>query len=79
MANPDWLALFTAALGGGLTVKALEIAYQEYTSRKVERTTGTRNVDASLEPLLRAADELSGKLRSLAEQDFLPIRMRLRT
>lgn len=74
MADPDWFALFTAALGGGFTVKALEIGYQEYRSWKTERTSGTRNIDASLEPLLRAADELSGKLRSLAEQDFIPIR-----
>ena len=74
MPAANWLSLFTAALGGGFTVKAVEIAYQEYRSRKVERSADTKSVDASLEPLLRAADELFGKLRSLAEQDFLPIR-----
>ena len=67
------LALFTAALGGGVTVKTLEIAYQEYRSWKGRRTEDTRTVDSSLEPLLRAGDELVGKLRSLAEQDFIPL------
>lgn len=74
MADQGWAALFTAALGGGVTVKALEIVYQEYKAAKDRRTIDTKTVDASLEPLLRAADELVGKLRSLAEQDFLPIR-----
>lgn len=74
MAEQGWASLFTAALGGGFTVKALEIAYQEYKNRKERRTVDTTAVDVSLEPLLRAADELVGKLRSLAEQDFIPIR-----
>lgn len=74
MADQGWLTLFAAALGGGFAVKAFEIGYQEYRSWKTERSSDTRSIDASLEPLLRAADELSGKLRSLAEQDFIPIR-----
>lgn len=74
MTDQGWLALFTAALGGGFTVKALEIIYQEYHTRTTRRSEDTRAIDASLEPLLRAADELVGKLRSLAEQDFIPIR-----
>jgi hypothetical protein len=73
MTGEEWWSLFTAALGGGLTLKLLEIAHQEYNARKTRRTDDTRSVDASLEPLLRAADELVGKLRSLAEQDFIPI------
>ena len=74
MADQGWIALFTAAFGGGATVKALEIAHNEYKTWKTRRFEDARSVDASLEPLLRAADELVGKLRSLAEQDFVSIR-----
>jgi len=74
MADQGWLTLFTAALGGGATIKILEIAYEEYRTWKTRRTDDTKTIDASLEPILRAADELVGKLRSLAEQDFIPIR-----
>lgn len=74
MADQGWLALFTAALGGGVTIKVLEIVYQEYRSWKIGRSDIAKTVDTSLEPILRAADELVGKLRSLAEQDFIPIR-----
>jgi hypothetical protein len=74
MATEGWFTLFTAALGGGFTVKALEIVYQEYKAWTTRRTDDSKTVDTSLQPLLRAADELVGKLRSLAEQDFLPIR-----
>lgn len=74
MPAQGWLSLFAAALGGGFTVKTLEIVHQEYRSWRTERSTGAKSVDASLEPLLHAADELFGKLRSLTEQDFIPIR-----
>lgn len=74
MADQGWLSLFTAALGGGVTVKAVDILHQEYRGWRTRYMDDTRSTDASLEPLLRAADELVGKLRSLAEQDFLPLR-----
>ncbi len=73
MAGQDWLGLFVAALGGGFTVKLIEILHQEYKSWKTHRSDHSQTVDKSLEPLLRATDELVGKLRSLAEQDFIPI------
>lgn len=73
MATENWWSLFAAALGGGTTLKLFDIAHQEYKSWKSERTAHLHSVDKSLEPLLRAADELVGKLRSLAEQDFIPI------
>jgi hypothetical protein len=76
MLQPDWLDLFTAALGGGLVVKLIEIVHGEYKGWKLRRTDHSKDVDQSLEPLLKAADELFGKLRSLGEQDFLPIRSR---
>lgn len=74
MIAQDWWALFAAALGGGGTVKLADIAYQEFREWKAHRSTSTKNIDEVLEPLLKAADELVGKLRSLAEQDFTPLR-----
>lgn len=65
-----WFDLLTAALGGGLTVKVLDIAYQEFRHRSEGARSARRFVDEHLDPLLKAADELMGKLRSLAESDF---------
>lgn len=69
----DILRLLLAALGGGLTVKALDIAYQEYRERGAKQETAEQFVDSHLSPLLKCADELSGKLRSLAANDFRPL------
>jgi hypothetical protein len=74
MALTGWLDLLMAALGGGATVKLLDIGHAEFTRWKGRRDDGTKVVDRSLEPLLRAVDELVGKLRSLVEQDFVPLR-----
>lgn len=73
MAGQDFGTLVAAALGGGFSVKLFEVLHQEYKDWKAQRSDRSRNIDQSLEPLLRAADELVGKLRSLSEQDFIPI------
>lgn len=70
MTNTGWFQLLTAALGGGLTVKALDILYQEFRQRKDRSLSATMFVDDHLDPLLKSADELVGKLRSLSESDF---------
>ena len=70
MAETGWFQLLTAALGGGLTVKVLDIIYQEIRSWSERSRTAEQFVDKHLDPLLKAADELVGKLRSLAESDF---------
>jgi hypothetical protein len=70
----EWFTLFSAALGGGFTVKLIDVVYSEYQLWRVRKDNDDKLTDKSLEPLLRSADELVGKLRSLAEQDFLPIR-----
>ena len=69
---PDvgWLQLFAAALGGGLTVKLVDIIYQEVRRRFDQTKTATKFVDEHLDPLLKAADEVVGKLHSLATEDF---------
>lgn len=73
MVDAGWGQLFVAALGGGSTVKILDIAYQEWRKRKDKLDTAEQFVDRHLDPLLKAADELVGKLRSLAEDDFKAI------
>jgi hypothetical protein len=66
----NWLDLFGAALGGGLTVKVLDIVYQEIRHRSDRKREATQFVDKHLDPLLKTTDELVGKLRSLAEKNF---------
>jgi hypothetical protein len=66
----SWLQLFAAALGGGLTVKAVDIIYQEVRHRLDKTQSATKFVDEHLDPLLKAADEIVGKLHSLATEDF---------
>ena len=74
MADPTWNQLLYAALGGGFVgsaiFKILDIAYQEFVHKRSETRTATEFVDRNLDPLLKAADELTGKLRSLADNDF---------
>ena len=74
MEVPSWSQLTVAALGGGLTVKLLDIAYQEIRSRFTQRRSARKLVDDHLDPILKAADEIVGKLRSLAEEDFASFR-----
>jgi len=77
MADTGWLQIIGAALGGGfvggITLKILDIGYQEFQRRRTERVTASKFVDEHLDPLLKSADELNGKLRSLAESDFLEL------
>jgi hypothetical protein len=70
MADTEWFKLITAALGGGLTVKLFDIVYQEIRRHFDQSQSAKRFVDEHLDPLLKAADELVGKLRSLADDDF---------
>ena len=73
MTNVGWFDLATAALSGGIVVKLLDIAYREYQARKQRSQTAKRFVDENLDPLLKAGDELVGKIRSLADRDFKPL------
>lgn len=68
-----YLQMFLSALGGGITVKLMDIVYLEIKSRKQNTATTTQFLDQHIEPFLKAADELVGKLRSLTEVDFKPI------
>ena len=68
------LRLLGAGLLGALLVKVLEIGYQELRGRSERRRTAQGFVDEHLDPVLKAADELVGKLRSLALADFKTLR-----
>lgn len=68
-----WFQLLAVALGSGFTVKVLDILYQEFRHRSDSSQSAKQFVDEHLDPLLKAADELMGKLRSLAESDFRKI------
>lgn len=73
MAKASLVELFVAALGGGFTVKLLDIAYTEFRQRRSQAETATTFVNRHLEPLLKSADELTGKLRAATENDFAEI------
>ncbi len=64
------LRLLGAGLLGALLVKVLEIGYQEVRRGSERRRNARQFVDQHLDPVLKAADELVGKLRSLAMADF---------
>jgi hypothetical protein len=62
--------LVAVALGSGLTVKVLDILYQEWRHRSAKKQSASDFVEQHLDPLLKSADELVGKLRALAETNF---------
>jgi hypothetical protein len=66
----EWTKVFVAAIGGGLFVKILDIVYLEFRRRDEKQQSATKFVDQHLDPLLKAADELVGKLHSLGKEDF---------
>lgn len=66
----EWSKLFVAAIGGGGVVKLLDIGYLELRRRADKHQSATSFVDQHLDPLLKAADELVGKLLSLGKEDF---------
>lgn len=70
----DWLQLLTAAVGGGFIVKLLDILYHEIRRYSDDSQSVKHFVDEHLDPLLKIADELVGKLRSLADEDFKTLR-----
>ena len=74
MAETTFLQIVGAALGGGFTVKILDIIYLEVRRRLEGSRTAARFVDEHLDPILKSADELVGKLQSLGREDFRSLR-----
>lgn len=72
-AGPAWLQLLLAAVAGGLVVKLLDLFYAEVRRRSEVASSIEEFAQKHADPLLKAADELLGKLYSLAEEDFRSI------
>ena len=66
----NWIDLVGAGLSGGVVVKALDYIYQEYLRRSKASKSARSLVDTHMDPILKSADELVGKIRSLAQSDF---------
>lgn len=66
----NWGHLLVTAFGGGLAVKLLDIGYHSLSARFSRKQSARTVVDHHLDPILKAADEIVGKIRSLAEEDF---------
>lgn len=71
--GPSWLEPLVAGAIGGLIVKGADIAYQEIQRRREKQSTVEEFVQTQLDPLLKAADELVGKVYSLTGEDFKTI------
>jgi hypothetical protein len=69
--SPSWWHLVSAAVSGGTVVKLLDYVFAEYRRRREASANASQIVNRHLDPILKAADELVGRLRSLAQRDFL--------
>jgi hypothetical protein len=74
MPSPSWLDLFGSGLAGALLVKVLDRVYEEYRVRAAAGESARSLLAKHLDPILKSADELVGKLRSLALSDFAEFR-----
>jgi len=66
----SWLSLFSAAFSGAVVAKTFEIIYTEVRRRADRKQSAAKFLDSHIDPLLKAADEVVGKLHSLATEDF---------
>ena len=73
----SFVQLLFAAIAGGLLAgvfsKVLEIFYGEVLRNVERRSSARRFVNENLDPVLKSADDLFGKLRFLASTDFRAI------
>src|SRR5438034_7788325 len=70
MPHVSWIDLATAAFSGGVVVKGIDVSYQEFKRRTEAGRSAKQFVDEHLDPLLKASDEVVGKLNVLAARDF---------
>jgi hypothetical protein len=68
-----WFELASAAFTGGIVVKLLDIVYSEYIRSSSRSGAAKDLLEKHLDPILKSADELLGKLVSLAKEDFKPL------
>ena len=71
-----WTGVLTFVLGAASTfaLRLLPPVFSEGWRLLQARAAARRVINQQLDPLLKAADELQGKLRSLAEEDFQEFR-----
>jgi hypothetical protein len=62
---------FVAAISGGIVVKILDYIVFEIRRNRESRETSKQLINRHLDPILKSADELVGKIRSLAQTDFV--------
>jgi hypothetical protein len=67
MALKEILLAFIAGAGGALSVKAIEL----WIRRSEKKETAKNIIKKNLDPILKATDDLVGKLYSLQRKDFL--------
>ncbi len=70
MRTRRWTNILVGVVGGGFGVKILDYSYKEIRSKLDKKINAKTIVDKHLDPILKSADELVGKMRSLAELDF---------
>ena len=75
----DWIHTVMAGLTGAGGIKIFDVAYQEYRDRRKAHITAQEIIVRHLDPILKAANELFGKIRSLALHDFAEVRRLDRT
>jgi len=66
----QWIHSVLAGLTGAAGVKVLDVAYQEYRDRRKSRADDEEILVRHQDPILKAAVELVGKIRALAQHDF---------
>ncbi|MCK4818265.1 hypothetical protein KA005_21020, partial [bacterium] len=71
-----WIDLLSAAASGGIIVKGLDYIYSEFLRRTEASQSAKSVVEKHLDPILKAADELVGKVRSLAQNDFKELHLK---
>lgn len=74
VADSVWLTVLVSLISGGALVKAADYLYEEYKNRRDRAATARALLTKHLDPILRAADELVGQVRSLAVTDFSDFR-----
>jgi hypothetical protein len=68
--NLGWWDILAAGFSGGIGVKLLDYVYTEYKRRSEASKSAKELVNRHIDPILKAADEIVGKIRSLAQSDF---------
>jgi len=69
--NP--FSLIVSFIGGGFVVKLIEFWYSERKQKKESKHNAKDVINRNMDPILKSADELVGKIRSLALTDFKEI------